>query len=273
MCCGRSIASPSRAQRPRGGCTRTTCSTSSRCGADRLTTGFSSSRAGRTRPSPTASDSPPPPHKLRRHVRWRPSRISLVAAVLLTAALAIRIAEVERTSYRPINDAGSYLTLASEIAHTGGYSTSHGPGTGAGGTRGPSAYFPPGFPYFLAAVDLIDGHTVSRDGAVHPARISQAVLGTVTVALVGLIALELFGPGVALVATLLAAVYPVLVELSGVLVAENLFTTLAMAAVYAILRARRSRRPYALIALTGALAGLATLTHVNGVVLLVPLLI
>jgi 4-amino-4-deoxy-L-arabinose transferase-like glycosyltransferase len=208
--------------------------------------------------------------------------------VILLAALAIRVGEVQRTSYRPINDAASYLTLASQIAHSGHYSNSHAVGTGAGGTRGPSAYFPPAFPYFLAAVDLVDGHTgpartpppnqggggLGYDPAtVQPARISQAVLGTIVVALIGLVALEAFGPGVALVALVLAAVYPVLVELSAVLVAENLLTAFMLAAVWAGLRARRSPQPYGWIAGAGAFTGLATLAHVNAIVLVVPLAI
>lgn len=200
-----------------------------------------------------------------------PSPRVLIAAALLAVALAVRIAEVEATSYTPRNDAGSYLTLASEIAHSGGYSTSHRPGGGAGGTRGPSAYFPPAFPYLLAAADLISGNTTRRGRAIHTARLSQAALGTVTVALVGLLAAELFGGAVALVALALAAVYPVLVELSAALVAENLMTALILAASWAALRARRSTRPYAWLAATGALTGLATLTHVNGILLLVPL--
>ncbi len=195
----------------------------------------------------------------------------LIVTAILTAGLAIRVWEVQRTSYRPINDAGSYLSLASQIAHTGDYSTSHAPGTGAGGTRGPSAYFPPGYPYFLAAVDLIDGHTQRRDGAIHPARLSQAVLGTVTVALIGLVALEAFGPLPGLIALALAAVYPVLVELSGTLVAENLLTALVLAATWAGLRAGRSERPYRWIVAAGVLTGLAALTHENGIVLVLPL--
>ncbi len=95
---------------------------------------------------------------------WRPTRKALIVSALLIAALAVRVAEIERTSYRPVNDAGSYLVLASQIAHTGDYSSAR----GAGGTRGPTAYFPPGFPYFLAAVDLIDGNTTPRGGAVSP---------------------------------------------------------------------------------------------------------
>jgi 4-amino-4-deoxy-L-arabinose transferase-like glycosyltransferase len=196
----------------------------------------------------------------------RPTRTILIAAALLIAALALRVVEVERTSYRPINDAGSYLTLASEVAHTGDYSAR----TGAGGTRGPTAYFPPGFPYFIAAVDLITGNTTRRGAAVHSARLSQAVLGTVTVALVGLLALELFGQTVALIALALAATYPVLVELSGALVAENLMTALILAATWTALHARRSPHPYRWIAAAGVLTGLATLTHVNSVVIAVP---
>jgi 4-amino-4-deoxy-L-arabinose transferase-like glycosyltransferase len=201
-------------------------------------------------------------------------RIAAVAAIL-GLALAVRIVQAESAPYRPINDAGSYLTLASEIATTGDYSLSHNPGSGAGGTRGPSAYFAPGFPYFLALVDLIDGHSTRRGPAIAPARISQAVLGTITVGLIGLVALELFGITAGLIALALAAVYPVLTELSGTLVAENLLTPLALGAVYAGLRVRRARtvgRVYGWVAGAGVLTGLATLTHENGILILIPLM-
>jgi 4-amino-4-deoxy-L-arabinose transferase-like glycosyltransferase len=204
----------------------------------------------------------------------RALRAGLVVIILIVAFL-LRLNQADRSGYRPINDAGSYLTLASYIAHTGDYSLRRTPGSGAGGTRGPSAYYAPGFPYFLAAVDLIDGHAVRRDGAIHPARVSQAVLGTVTVALVGLVGLELFGALAGLIALIMAAIYPVLIELSGVLVAENLLTTLVLAAVYAGLRVRRAGAPlttYAWIAGAGVLTGLATLTHENGILIVLPLI-
>lgn len=203
--------------------------------------------------------------------RWSPQRKALLVGAVLALALGLRLAEVERTPYRPVNDAASYLTLASEIAHTGDYSTRHGPGTGAGGSRGPTAYFPPAYPYFLAAVDLIDGHTGPRDGAVQPARISQAVLGTAVVGLTALVALEVFGELVGLIALGVAAIYPVFIELSALLVAENLLTLLMLAAIWAALRASRSERPYRWIALAGVLTGLATLSHVNGILLVIPL--
>src|SRR5579885_2644484 len=99
----------------------------------------------------------------------------ILVAVLLLAALAVRIAEVQRTSYRPINDAASYLILAGQIAHSGDYA-SH--SRGVAGSRGPSAYFPPAYPYFVAAAELVTGH---RTPAVAPARYANVVLGTVVV--------------------------------------------------------------------------------------------
>ncbi len=191
-----------------------------------------------------------------------------MAGALVVVALVIRIGEVERTSYRPQNDGASYLTLANEIAHAGDYSPHD---RGAGESRGPSAYFPPAYPYFLAAVDLLDGDRGVRGHVVQPARIANAVLGTVTVALVGLVAYEALGETIGLIALGLAAFYPAFIELSGVLVAENLLTALVLAAVYAALRARRGEHPWAWIVAAGVLTGLATLTHENGVVLVIPL--
>src|SRR5438270_5961601 len=116
------------------------------------------------------------------------------------------------------------------------------PARAAAAARPPT--FPPAFPYFLAALDLIDGHTDPGDGAVQPARFSQAVLGTGIVAMVGLVGLEAFGELVGVVPLAVAAIYPVLIGLSATIVAENLMTLLVLGAVWAGLRTRRSERPY-----------------------------
>jgi 4-amino-4-deoxy-L-arabinose transferase-like glycosyltransferase len=101
------------------------------------------------------------------------------------------------------------------------------------------------------------------------------VLGTITVALIGLVALELFGAAAAWIALVLAAIYPVLIELSATLVAENLLTPLVLGAAYAGLRVRRAGKPlaaYAWVAGSGVLTGLATLTHENAALIILPLL-
>ncbi len=198
-------------------------------------------------------------------------RAVLIALALLAIALAVRVAQVETTSYSAPFDAGSYMSLASQIAHHGDFSSR---APGAGGTRGPSAYFPPAFPYVLAVSDLLSGHTTKKGKALQPARIEQAVLGTIVVALIGLVAAELFGATTALIAMALAAGYPVLVELSAVLLAENLLTALMLAAIYALLRARRAGRErsrYGWTALAGLLTGAAALAHENGILLVIPL--
>jgi 4-amino-4-deoxy-L-arabinose transferase-like glycosyltransferase len=187
--------------------------------------------------------------------------------------LAVRIAYVEHTPFKAVNDAGTYNRLASNIAQTGDYDTGAAPGSGAGGSRGPTAYFPPGFPYFLAVADLLDGHASGHKHALKGERIEQAVAGTAAVGLLGLVALELLGSAAALVAMALAAGYPVLIEQTGTLVAENLLVVLELAAVWTALRARRAggRAQYSWIAATGILTGLATLTHQNAILLVLPL--
>ncbi|MGH2859142.1 MAG: glycosyltransferase family 39 protein [Solirubrobacteraceae bacterium] len=186
----------------------------------------------------------------------------LIVALLLGAALAVRLAFVAAEPYHARNDAHAYTQLASEVAGYGDYHSGSRPA--AGGTLGPTAYFPPAFPYLLAVADLLDGHPT----AVGPHRIEMAALGTVSVGLVGLVALEAFGAGPALAALALATFYPVMIELSGTLVAENLVVALELAAAWAMLRARRAagRRVWAWIAAAGALTGVAALAHENAAV-------
>ena len=200
----------------------------------------------------------------------RTLRILYIVVVLL-AALVIRLDYIADTPYRAKNDAGTYNRLASGIAQTGDYQVGNGRHTGAGGSSGRTAYFPPGFPYFLALVDIIDGHQAGGKTAVKTARVSQAVLGTITVALLGLVAWEACGELVALVAMALAAVYPVFVVMSGVLMSENLLLVFELAAVWTALRAPRARHPYVWMGATGILLGLATLTHQNAIAFLIPL--
>jgi hypothetical protein len=195
-------------------------------------------------------------------------------AALLIAAFVIRLVYVENTYYKAKNDAGTYNRFGSDIARYGDYHTGSGPHTGAGGSRGRTAYFPPAFPYFLGLVDLIDGHQAGGKTALQPERVAMAVIGTFSVGLLGLVALEAFGGSVGVAAVAIAAVYPVFVELSGTLVAENLLLVFELASIWTALRARRARRmagAYLWIAITGILTGLATLAHENAALFVLPL--
>jgi 4-amino-4-deoxy-L-arabinose transferase-like glycosyltransferase len=203
----------------------------------------------------------------------RSRRKLFAAALILLVALGVRIGYNAAEPYHAINDAGTYNRMASMIATYGDYHTGTAPKSGAGGSRGPTAYFPPAFPYYLAVADLIDGHQAGGKTAVPGERVLMAVTGTISVALIGLVALEAFGEGVAFAAMGLAAVYPVFLVCSGLLAAENLVVPLELAAAWTALRARRARGVggmYAWLAGTGVLTGLAALTHENAVLYVIP---
>ena len=203
----------------------------------------------------------------RAHHLRAPAGTAWLAAGLLALALVVRLIAIAHYPYTPINDARSYLHTAFEIARHG-MPVDH--NHGAGGTHGPTAYFPPAFSYLLSVVDLtIHGRTFGPV-TIHGARVVQALLGTATVGLIGLIARELFGVRTALIAMALAAFYPVFIELSTIIVAENLLTVLELGTLYAVLRARRAPAPTRWVGAAGGLLGLSALTHTNAALLIIP---
>jgi 4-amino-4-deoxy-L-arabinose transferase-like glycosyltransferase len=99
----------------------------------------------------------------------------------------------------------------------------------------------------------------------------QVVVGTVLVAMIGLLAAQLWGPVVALVSMGLAAIYVPLVTMSGTVMSEPLFAILMLGSLSAAIAHRRSVHRYRWAVLAGLLAGLAILTRANAMILLLPL--
>ena len=186
--------------------------------------------------------------------------------MLIVAALMIRLAFVSATpGYVLSGDARDYDVHARSIAAGQGFSRTLAHGR-------PTAFRPPGYPYFLAGVYRLAG--VDRADAtrrVHVARIAQAIVGTVVVALIGLLAAQLAGGVVGLVALGLAAVYVPLITVGGSGMSEPLFAVFMLAALIAAVQHRRSRHHYRYAVLAGMLGGLAVLTRANALVLLLPL--
>jgi 4-amino-4-deoxy-L-arabinose transferase-like glycosyltransferase len=184
------------------------------------------------------------------------------AVVIVVLAVALRLAYVAATpSYVPSGDPVDYQRHAVSLVREGRY-----PPAAVGRPGGPTAFRPPGYPYALAAVYELAGVHLRA------ARVANALLGGLSVALVLGIARALWDPRRALVAGGLAAVYPPLVLMSGALLAENLFVPLVLAATLAVLRARGSSHPIRWAVAAGALASCAALTRTNGIVILLPLL-
>jgi 4-amino-4-deoxy-L-arabinose transferase-like glycosyltransferase len=176
-----------------------------------------------------------------------------VAAILLALALAVRVGYVlHTTNYFPVTDARSYGILASGLAQ------------GHGWVYGSSAYVPPGYPFFLAGIyDLVG----IPHGVWTSPRLVEAVLATVTILLVGLMARQLAGRVAMLIALAVGAFYIPLVLIGVALMNESLFVPLVLAAVICALRSRTAEHRYRWIVIAGVFCGLAGLTRGNGIVL------
>lgn len=139
-------------------------------------------------------------------------------------ALLARLAYVAATPHHPLTfDAKDYQRLAVSVAN--------GHGFGPSLLGGPTAYRPPLYPYFLAAIYRIGGIDVTY------ARVTQAVVGAATVAMIGVIAGRLWSRQVGLVAMALAALFPPFVILGSLLFAEPLAVFLELLSVLFVMRA------------------------------------
>jgi 4-amino-4-deoxy-L-arabinose transferase-like glycosyltransferase len=196
----------------------------------------------------------------------RPRAVGALAVALLVGAFVLRVAYVDSTpDYVLRHDAVDYDVHARSIAQGEGFSRTLAHGR-------PTAFRPPGYPYFLGAVYHVfkaDREPVKE--RVRVARIAQAFVGTALVALVGLVALQLWGSVAGLVALGLAAIYLPLILVGGAVMSEPLFDVFMVASLAAVLAYRRSRHRYAWALAAGVLAGLAALTRAQALILLLPL--
>ena len=178
----------------------------------------------------------------------------------------MRVATVVAVSdhYRPQSDAYDFDRHALSIARNGTYPPAL-PQFGGG----PSAFRPPAYPMLLAGTDLATGIPGDRSRW-RVGLLVGALLGTVSIWLMGVAGRRLFGGAVALVAAGLAAVWPPFVLITTSLLSENLFVAVMLGAIAALLRWRAAGGARWLV-LAGVLVGLAALTRSNGIVLALPL--
>ena len=199
------------------------------------------------------------------HLNSRARRLGLL---LLCVALAARVGLIlAQPGFTPIGDAAEYDSIAASIAVSGHY-----PPSTRVPRRGPSTFRPPAYPYLLAGAYAVTG-TARNTSRFEVGRVVGAMLGTITVALIGLIAYLLWGRWAGVAATAIAAIYPQLIAVSDSLLSETLFTPLVLASVTCILLQKRSKASYRWTIGAGFCLGLAALTRVNGIVIVVALLI
>jgi 4-amino-4-deoxy-L-arabinose transferase-like glycosyltransferase len=197
-----------------------------------------------------------------KEVEWRRPLLWLVASprrmwhvalgALFALALAVRWAynlTVAR-DYVPQHDAAIYVALARHIVRWGCYCVDA-PGQ-------PTTYRPPVFPLFLAGVNLLGGTSSLA------MRLALSVVGALTCVVVALIARELFGARVGLLAGLIAATYPQLFLFDAWLYSESLAIFLFALSCYAVMRVVHQPVGWRW-ALVGVLLGVTCLARPNGV--------
>lgn len=183
------------------------------------------------------------------------ARYRRALAAIAVVALALRVAWVLWVSREPTQiflDPARYLGYARQIAD--------GHGMVEGLTGDPTAYYPPGYPWFLGIVAWLSSPFTDQVWLV--AGLVQAVLGAASAVLAGLVARRLAGRRAALVAAALFAIYPNLIFHTGVLLGETLYNFLFLAFLAVVLAkpwtvAFSTRRALA----SGVLLGLAVMVR------------
>lgn len=169
--------------------------------------------------------------------------------VLLFGGIA-RIWWLFEVDTQPVTDFAWYFDRAAGLASGLGYTT----------PLGHTAYWPPGFSLFLAALFKVTGP------ALWAAKLANALLTLVCGILTAAVVYRLSGSRwLAMVAGLVTSLSPGMVAYSGILASEPLYTALILGSVYAVLWAQ----DYPRWGFAGFLAGLATLVRPQAI--LVPL--
>ncbi len=182
----------------------------------------------------------------------------IAAATLAGLVLRLAFALLYWTDKPLTHDEREYLTLARSVTEGRGltYSETDEPGGAQRFGRAPI------YPWFLAAIGA-----GSHDYTATPARVkwTQAVLGAITVWLIGITALRMAGPLAGAAAAAIAAVYPPLIWISAYVLSETLYGTIALATALtldlALARADAGRSSLILAATAGAMAGAAVLVR------------
>ncbi len=183
-------------------------------------------------------------------------RATVAVLVAMAVGLVLRVAWVAYAARRPVGlyDPARYLGYAQQIARGHGYVE---PLTGQA-----TAYYPPGYPYFLGAVAWVCRHVGLGDHVPQVAGYLQAVIGTATIGAAAVVARRILNPAAGVVAAVLLALYPNLIFHTAALLSETLYNGLFVGALAVLLwRPRREGLSTGRLLGFAVLLGLAVLTR------------
>ncbi|HEX5478693.1 MAG TPA: glycosyltransferase family 39 protein [Dehalococcoidia bacterium] len=181
------------------------------------------------------------------------SERATVAGIALLA-FAVRLAFIAYARFVPTlnDDAGRYDLLGRSLAQAAGYVNPNGTTT---------LFWPPGYPFILAAVYRLSGDSVRA------ALVVNALLASGTVVLVYLIGRRAFDARTGLIAAALYALLPSAVFFADVTLSETAFTFVLLLGVWLIIEASLRRSAWLLV-LAGVVVGYAAL--IRGQAALIP---
>ncbi len=187
------------------------------------------------------------------------------AAVGLLARLYY-VLGVARGRIELSGDSERYRLLAQGIAEGRGYIRPREPLQAA--LDIPTAEFPPAYPLLLAALDLVGVQAATGQ------RLVGALIGAVTIVLIGMLGAAVAGRAAGAVAAWIAALYPQLITFDGSLLSEGLFVALIAASLMGVIRALDADEPSPRRwwMLASVATGIAVVTRTEALVL-VPLVL
>jgi 4-amino-4-deoxy-L-arabinose transferase-like glycosyltransferase len=195
-----------------------------------------------------------------------PLRLGIVLCLILATALAARLLWSAWTAPVPsgFSDAGYYEATALSLARGQGYSVAFDTNKGFLPDGEPTAFWPPGYSWFLAANYRLFGEGLNT------ARTANAVIGALTIIPIYFIGRRLFGAAAGVTGAAIAALLPSLVFWAPVLLSDTFFTFLFASIVAVLLYALRPSLTPRLVpvVLAGLLIGFATLVRGQALVLL-----
>lgn len=173
--------------------------------------------------------------------------------LILLVALLIRLDFVTKFNFPPVkNDQHYYTLMAVQIIEDGVYGYKQ---------EVPNAKVPPAWPLFLAGICKVFGY--SDIDRVHDiVRIFNSLFSVGAVWYIYRIGQSLFNRWTGLLAALMGAIYGPYIFVTGLILTENMFLLLLLAAVYYQIRVIQDNRIKDHI-IAGALAALATLVRPN----------
>jgi 4-amino-4-deoxy-L-arabinose transferase-like glycosyltransferase len=193
----------------------------------------------------------------------RVSATAIWLAGLTLLALALRLFWVFYTDTIPLGgDPHWYYIVGVNLAKGYGYVASRGELNEIVGPGQPTAYWPPGYPFAIAAAFKLFGASVTH------AQSLNALLGACTVPFIYALGAAIFDRRAGLAAASLYAVFPNAIVWLPVLFPEPLFVLLFVAAAWLLVVPPPAQRTWLPVVGFGLLVGMAALTRGEGLVLL-----